>query len=260
MEFKNTIYEKSEGIATITINRPEVRNALNEETILEMLSELNDAEIDESIKVVVITGAGDRAFSSGADIKMMIDAGSLRAMEVSRLGQRLTNEIEDLEKPVIAAINGYALGGGLEVAMACDLRIASENARLGQTEINIGLFPGWGGTQRLPRFVGKGTAKEMIFTGKMIDAKTAKELGLLNAVVPADQLKSSVKELATDLINRPPVALKLAKELINNSTETNLRLGMVHEAEAFGIVASTEDFKEGTSAFLQKRKPQYKGK
>jgi len=260
MEFKNTIYEKSEGIATITINRPEVRNALNEETILEMLSELNDAERDESIKVVVITGAGDRAFSSGADIKMMIDVGSLRAREVSRLGQRLTNEIEDLEKPVIAAINGYALGGGLEVAMACDLRIASENARLGQTEINIGLFPGWGGTQRLPRFVGKGTAKEMIFTGKMVDAKTAKELGLVNAVVPADQLKSSVKELATDLINRPPVALKLAKELINNSTETNLRLGMVHEAEAFGIVASTEDFKEGTIAFLQKRKPQYKGK
>lgn len=260
MEFKNTIYEKREGIATITINRPQALNALNEETILEMLSELNDAERDESIKVVVVTGAGDRAFSAGADIKMMKDAGSLRARELSRLGQRLTNEIEDLEKPVIAAINGYALGGGLEVAMACDLRIASENARLGQPEINIGLFPGWGGTQRLPRLVGKGMAKEMIFTGKMIDAKTAKELGLVNAVVPADQLKSIVKELATELINRPPVALKLAKELINNSTETNLRLGMVHEAEAFGIVASTEDFKEGTTAFLQKRKPQFKGK
>jgi len=260
MEFKNTIYEKSEGIATITINRPGALNALNEETILEMLSELDDAERDESIKVVVITGAGDRAFSAGADIKMMTDAGSLRARELSRLGQRLTNEIEDLGKPVIAAINGYALGGGLEVAMACDLRIASENARLGQPEINIGLFPGWGGTQRLPRFVGKGIAKEMIFTGKMIDAKTAKELGLVNAVGPADQLKSSVKELIAELINRPPVALKLAKELINNSTETNLRLGMVHEAEAFGIVASTEDFKEGTTAFLQKRKPQYKGR
>jgi len=260
MELKSILYEKKEGIATITINRPKALNALNEETIQEFLSTLDDAKRNENIKVVVITGAGDRAFSAGADINMMKTGGSLEARRSSQLGQRMANEVEDLEKPVIAAINGYALGGGLELAMACDLRIASENARLGQPEINIGTIPGWGGTQRLPRFVGKGVAKEMIFTGKMIDAKDAERLGLVNAVVPADQLKATVEQLATEIVNKPPVAIKLAKELINNSTETNLRTGMAHESEAFGILGSTEDFKEGTAAFLEKRKPQFKGK
>jgi len=260
MELKSILYEKKEGIATITINRPKALNALNEETIQEFLSTLDDAKRNENIKVVVITGAGDRAFSAGADINMMKTGGSLEARRSSQLGQRMANEVEDLEKPVIAAINGYALGGGLELAMACDLRIASENARLGQPEINIGLIPGWGGTQRLPRFVGKGVAKEMIFTGKMIDAKDAERLGLVNAVVPADQLKATVEQLATEIVNKPPVAIKLAKELINNSTETNLRTGMAHESEAFGILGSTEDFKEGTAAFLEKRKPKFKGK
>ncbi|MFQ5999772.1 MAG: enoyl-CoA hydratase/isomerase family protein [Candidatus Bathyarchaeia archaeon] len=260
MELKNILYEKSEGIATITINRPKALNALNEETIQEILSTLDDAEKDKNIRVVVITGAGDRAFSAGADINMMKAGGALEARRTSQLGQRMANRVEELEKPVIAAINGYALGGGLELAMACDLRIASENARLGQPEINIGLIPGWGGTQRLPRFVGKGKAKEMIFTGKMIDAKTAEQLGLVNRVVPPEQLKSAVKQLAEELLNKPPIAIKLAKELINNSTETNLRTGIAHESEAFGIVGSTEDFKEGTAAFLEKRKPKFKGK
>ena len=196
MEFKNTLYEKSQGIATITINRPEVRNALNEETILEILSRLEDAKGDETIRVIVVTGAGDRAFSAGADIKMIKDMDSPKARDVSRLGHKLCDEIEELGKPVIAAINGYALGGWLELAMACDIRIASENARLGQPEIKLGLIPGWGGTQRLPRFVGKGVAKEMIFTGKDIDAKTAERMGLVNAVVPLDQLRSVVGELA----------------------------------------------------------------
>jgi len=260
MEYKNTLYEKSEGIATITINRPEALNAINEETILEILSEIDDAKKDESIKVIVITGAGDRAFSAGADIKMMKGVDPLRGRELSRLGQRMCDEIEALEKPVIAAINGYALGGGLELAMACDLRIASEKARMGQTEINIGLIPGWGGTQRLPRFAGKGVAKEMIFTGKMIDAKEAEQLGLVNKVVPPDQLKSAVKELVNDIINKPPVGIKMAKELINSSLETPLTVGMAHEAECFGVLASTEDFKEGLTAFLEKRKPKFKGK
>jgi len=259
MELKNILYEKKDGVATITINRPKALNAMNEETIQEILSTLDDAEKDENIRVVVITGAGDRAFSAGADINMMKAGGALEARRTSQLGQRMTNEVEDLEKPVIAAINGYALGGGLELAMACDLRIASENARLGQPEINIGLIPGWGGTQRLPRFVGKGLAKEMIFTGRMIDAKTAEQHGLVNKVVPADQLKSAVEELAKELIDKPPVAIKLAKELINNSTETSLRIGITNESEAFGLVGSTEDFKEGTAAFLEKRKPKFKG-
>jgi len=262
MEFKNTLYEKGEGIATITINRPEVHNALNEETINEILARLEDAKNDENIRVIVITGAGDRAFSSGADLKMMKDASanSVRGTELSKIGQHLCDYIEALGKPVIAAINGYALGGGNELAMACDIRIASENAQIGHSEINVGLIPGWGGTQRLPRFVGKGIAKEMIFTGKRIDAKTAERLGLVNAVVPADQLKAKVKELALELASKPPIAIKLSKALINNSTETHLDVGLLQEAEAFGLVASTEDFNEGVTAFLEKRKPQFKGK
>jgi len=259
MEFKNTLYDKREGIATITINRPQALNALNEETVLEILSRVSDARRDESIKVMVITGAGDRAFCAGADLNMMKGASGYKGMRLSQVGQKLTMEIEDGEKPIIAAINGYALGGGLELAMACDLRIASENSKLGQPEVNVGLIPGWGGTQRLPRFVGKGKAKEMIFTGNRIDAKTAERLGLVNKVVPFDQLESTVKELALELMSKPPIAIGLAKQLINNSTETDMKVGLTNEAEAFGIIASTEDFKEGVNAFLEKRKPQYKG-
>jgi len=260
MEFKNTLYEKDEGIATITINRPEALNALNEETLKEIQSRLEDATNDETIKVIIITGAGDRAFSAGADLKMMKGATPVRGTELSRIGQNVCNYIEALGKPVIAAVNGYALGGGIELAMACDIRIASENAQIGQPEINVGLIPGWGGTQRLPRYVGKGIAKEMIFTGKRIDAKTAERLGLVNAVVPVDQLKAKVKELALDLASKPPIAIKLSKALINNSTESHPEVGLWQEAEAFGLVASTEDFNEGVTAFLEKRKPQYKGK
>ncbi len=260
IEFKNTLYEKAEGIATITINRPDALNALNEETISELLARFEDAEKDDSVKVIVLTGAGDRAFCAGADLKMMKGASPVRGTELARHGQRLGNRIEALGKPVIAAINGYALGGGIEIAMACDIRIASDNAQIGQPEINVGLIPGWGGTQRLPRYVGKGIAKEMIFTGKRIDAKTAERMGLINAVVPADQLKAKVKELATELMGKPPIAIKLSKALINNSTETHPDIGLLLEAEAFGLVASTEDFNEGVTAFLEKRKPQYKGK
>lgn len=260
MEYKNTLYEKSEGLATISINRPEALNAINEETILEILSYLDDAKRDESVRVIAITGAGDRAFCAGADMQAWKNIDPLEAREFSRLGQRMCDEIEALGKPVIAAINGYALGGGLELAMACDLRIASEKARLGQTEINWGILPGWGGTQRLPRFVGKGVAKEMIFTGKMIGAKDAEQLGLVNKVVPPDQLDSALKELANELINKPPIGIKMVKELINSSLEIPLAAGVIHEAECFGVITSTEDFKEGLSAFLEKRKPKFKGK
>jgi len=260
MKLENTVYEKLEGIATVTINRPDALNALNEKTLLEILSSFEDADGDENIRVIIITGAGDRAFSAGADIKMLKELDSSKATGLSRLGHRLCDKIEEVGKPVIAAINGYSLGGGLELALACDIRIASENARLGQTEINVGLIPGWGATQRLPRVVGKGVAKEMIFTGKVIDAKTAEWLGLVNAVVSPDQLMLVVRELATELVNKPSVAIELAKELINSSLETNLKAGEKLEAEAFGIVASTEDFKEGVAAFLEKSKPRFKGK
>ncbi len=260
MEFRNTLYEKGEGIATITINRPQALNALNEETLVEISSRIEDARQDENTKVIIITGTGDRAFCAGADLKMMEGAGAYKGMRLSQIGQKVTMEVEEAEKPVIAAINGYALGGGLELAMACDIRIASENAQLGQPEVNVGLIPGWGGTQRLPRFVGKGKAKEMIFTGERIDAKTAEKLGLVNRVVPQDRLKSTVREFAAELINKPPIAIALVKQLINTSSETNLNVGLTNEAEAFGVLASTEDFREGVSAFLEKRKPQYKGK
>jgi enoyl-CoA hydratase len=260
MEFKNTLIEKAEGTATITINRPDALNALNEETVRELLARFEDAENDPAIKAVIITGAGDRAFCAGADLNMMKGAGAVRGTELSRIGQRLGDYIEAMTKPVIAAINGYALGGGIELAMACDIRLASENAQIGQPEINVGLIPGWGGTQRLPRYVGKGIAKEMIFTGKRIDAKTAERMGLVNTVVPPDQLRAKAKELATELIGKPPIAIKLSKMLINNSTETHPQVGLWQEAEAFGLVASTEDFNEGVTAFLEKRKPQYKGK
>jgi enoyl-CoA hydratase len=225
-----------------------------------LLARFEDAENDPAIKAVIITGAGDRAFCAGADLNMMKGAGAVRGTELSRIGQRLGDYIEAMTKPVIAAINGYALGGGIELAMACDIRLASENAQIGQPEINVGLIPGWGGTQRLPRYVGKGIAKEMIFTGKRIDAKTAERMGLVNTVVPPDQLRAKAKELATELIGKPPIAIKLSKMLINNSTETHPQVGLWQEAEAFGLVASTEDFNEGVTAFLEKRKPQYKGK
>ena len=260
IELKNTLYEKTEGIATVTINRPDALNALDEETIKEISARIEDAEKDENIRVIVITGAGDRAFSAGADLRMMKGASAVKGTELSRLGQRLTTQIETCGKPVIAAINGYALGGGIELAMACDIRVASENAQIGQPEINVGLIPGWGGTQRLPRLVGKGIAKEMILTGKRIDAKTAEHHGLVNMVVPPDQLKTKVKELAVELTGKPPIALKYCKKLINDSTETHPDAGLYEEAEAFGLVASTEDFNEGVAAFLEKRKPQYKGK
>jgi len=259
MEFKYTLYEKRDGIATITIDRPKV-NVMNEETILEILSRLEDAANDEGVKVVVITGAGERAFCAGLDLTTIKDVNVVEAVEFTRRGQRLTLAIEELGKPVIAAINGYALGGGLELAMACDIRVASENARVGQTELNVGLIPGWGGTQRLPRLVGKGIAKELVFTGKMIDAKTAERVGLVNMVVPPEELRSTVEELAKVIMSKPPIAVKLAKELINNSIETDQNTGLINEAEAFGILTSTEDFKEGVSAFFEKRKPEFKGK
>lgn len=260
MEFKNTLYEKRDGMATITINRPQAMNAMNEETIPEILSRLEDAEKDENVRVIVITGAGEKAFCAGLDLKPMRDINVIKAVEMSRRGQKLTLAIEEVGKPVIAAINGYALGGGLELAMACDIRIASEKARIGQPEVNVGLIPGWGGTQRLPRLVGKGIAKELIFTGKMIDAKTAERIGLINVVVPPDELMSTVEELTKVIMSKPPIAIRLAKELINSSIETDQGTGLVHEAEAFGILSSTEDYREGVSAFIEKRKPEYKGK
>lgn len=260
MDFKFIVYEKSEGIATITLNRPEALNAFSKEVVSELLQALEDIRSDESVRVVILTGAGEKAFSAGADIKAMIGMNSLKARELSLMGEKLCLALENLEKPVIAALNGYALGGGLEVAMSCDLRIASENSRMGQTEINIGLIPGWGGTQRLTRLVGRTKAKEMVFTGKMIDAKTAEQLGIVNMAVPADKFRETVRQFALDLASKAPVALRVAKALIDKGAEIGLDSALALEREGFGVVASTEDLQEGVKAFTEKRKPVFKGK
>lgn len=260
MEFKNTLYEKIDGKAIITVNRPAVLNVLNEETMRELLQELVDAERDESVKIIILTGTGEKAFCAGLDLKAVKDISPLKMRELSRLLHKVTLAIEENDKPVIAAINGFALGGGLEVAMACDIRIASENARLGQPEVNVGLIPGGGGTQRLPRLVGKGLAKELIFTGKIIDAKTAEAIRLVNKVVSSDNLMMTVDEIAKEIMDKSPVAIKLSKQLINASDKIDLRTGLAYEAEAAGIISSTEDFKEGVSAFIDKKKPESKGK
>jgi enoyl-CoA hydratase len=254
------IYEKSEGIATITLNRPEALNAFSKEVVGEVLQAIEDARADENVRVLVLTGAGEKAFSAGADIKAMKGMNALRARELSLMGEKLCLALENLKKPVIAALNGYALGGGLEVAMSCDIRIASENARMGQTEINIGLIPGWGGTQRLTRLIGRTKAKELVFTGKMIDAKTAEQLGIVNIVAPADKFRETVRQFASELAQKAPVALKVAKTLIDKGAEIGLESALALEREGFGVVASTEDLQEGVSAFAEKRKPAFKGR
>ncbi|MBX5326834.1 MAG: enoyl-CoA hydratase/isomerase family protein [Candidatus Bathyarchaeia archaeon] len=260
MELKNVIYEKNEGIATITLNRPDALNAFSIELINELLQCIDDVSRDETIRAVILTGAGEKAFSAGADIKAMIGMNALKARELSTNGYRLCKALEKLEKPVIAAINGFALGGGCEVALSCDFRIASEKARLGQTEINIGLIPGWGGTQRLTRLVGKAKAKELVFTGKIIDAKTAEQIGLVDMVVPHEQLMTTARQFALELASKAPVALKVAKTLIDNGLETDLETALALEREGFGIVASSEDLQEGVKAFTEKRKPTWKGR
>jgi enoyl-CoA hydratase len=260
MEFKFIIYEKSGGVATLTLNRPEALNAFSKDVAEEVFLALEDVRNDENVRVLILTGAGEKAFSTGADIKAMVGMTALKARELSLMGEKLCLALENLEKPVIAAINGYALGGGLEVAMSCDLRIASENARMGQTEINIGLIPGWGGTQRLTRLVGRTKAKELVFTGKMIDAKTAEQLDLVNMVVPADKFREMVRQFASELATKAPVALKVAKAVINKGADISLDSALALEREGFGVVASSEDLKEGVSAFAEKRKPAFKGK
>jgi enoyl-CoA hydratase len=260
MDFKLIIYEKSEGIATITLNRPEALNAFSKEVVEEIHQALEDIRRDENVRVVVLTGAGEKAFSAGADIKAMIGINPLKARELSLMGEKLCASFENLEKPVIAALNGYALGGGMEVAMSCDIRIAAENVRMGQTEINIGLIPGWGGTQRLTRLVGRGKAKELVFTGRMIDARTAEQLGIVNMVVAADKFRETVRQFALELAAKAPVALKVAKALIEKGADISLDSALALEREGFGVVASTEDLQEGVKAFTEKRKPTFKGK
>jgi enoyl-CoA hydratase/carnithine racemase len=260
MAYTNLIVDRDGGVAVVTINRPEKRNALNTETVDELRRVVLELQRDDSARVVVITGAGDKAVVAGAEINELAVQTPVGGRDHGRTGQHVFDLIEHLGKPVIAAINGAALGGGCELAMACTLRIAADTARLGQPEINLGIIPGYGGTQRLPRLVGKGRALEMLLSGEPVTADEAWRIGLVNRVVPAVDLLSEAKKLAQSLAAKAPVAMRYIIDAVNQGSDMTLADAQVYEATLFGLVSTTEDMREGTRAFLEKRKPEFKGR
>jgi enoyl-CoA hydratase/carnithine racemase len=257
---ENLLYEKRDGIAYVTLNRPRVLNALNTLTWMDLRTAFEDAKADASVRGVILTGAGDKAFIAGADIGELAHLDAYEAEESSRLGQLVLDLIEGLGKPVVAAINGFALGGGCETAMACTIRIAAENAKFGQPEVKLGLLPGGGGTQRLPRLVGKGRALQLILTGETISAQEAYRIGLVNEVVPKADLIGRCETIVKQIVANAPIAIKFSLEAANKGLETSQAEGLALEASYFGICASTQDKKEGTSAFLEKRAPRFQGR
>jgi enoyl-CoA hydratase len=257
--YETVLLDRRDRVAVITINRPEKRNALNIQTRAEGAAILDELRADDSVRVVIITGAGDKAFIAGADIAEFADRTAISQREIM-LERGLFNAVDTFPKPIIAMVNGYCLGGGCEVALACDIRVASETASFGQPEINLGIIPGGGGTQRLPRLVGEGKAMEMILTGEIIDAQTAFNLGLVNHVVPADQLEIKTMEIANRIAEKSPIALRLAKEAIKLASRSNLDEGLRREVDLFALCFSSADKDEGVKAFLEKRKPEFKGK
>ncbi|HUH66132.1 MAG TPA: enoyl-CoA hydratase-related protein [Syntrophales bacterium] len=259
MEFKNLLFVVEEGVATITFNRPKALNAMNSETMTELMAAATLCRNDDAVKVVVLTGSGEKAFVAGADISQMQNLRPKEALAFMELGNETLRLIETMPKPSIAAVNGFALGGGTEIAMSCDMRFASEAARFGQPEILIGLIPGWGGTQRLSRLIGMGRAKELIMGGDQIDAKRAYEIGLVNRLFAPDQLLPETKKFAKKLVNLPGFALKMAKHAINYGIDLGLDSGIRLEMECCAQCFSTDDQKEGMKAFLEKRRPAYTG-
>jgi enoyl-CoA hydratase len=258
--YDNILFEAVDAVATITINRPKVLNALNGQTLDELRRAILAVRQDDGIRCVVITGAGEKSFIAGADINELAVQTPTSGREHARAGQHILDLIENLGKPVIAAINGFALGGGCELAMACTIRIASETARLGQPEINLGIIPGYAGTQRLARLVGRGRALELLLTGDHITAAEAHRLGLVNRVVPAAELMPEVGKLAASLAAKAPVAVRYIIDAVNKGLDMGFADAQVFEATLFGLVSSTEDMREGTRAFLDKRKAEFKGK
>jgi enoyl-CoA hydratase len=257
---QNVTVQKENGIALITINRPKVLNALNTDTLNELKAAVLDAGADESIKVLIITGAGEKAFVAGADIVQMRDLSVLEGRKMTMLGQDVFNIIENLDKPVIAAVNGFALGGGCELAMSCDIRVASQNAKFGQPEVNLGIIPGYAGTQRLARLIGKGRAKYYIYTGYMFTAEEAFQMGLVNKVVRPEELLDECKTIAQTIMSKAPVAIMMAKKAINHGLDMDLNSGVAYEAEAYTTTFATEDRVEGMTAFLEKRAANFKGR
>jgi enoyl-CoA hydratase/carnithine racemase len=258
--FANILYEKKGAIAYVTLNRPKVMNALSHATWEDLEAAFEDARDDDTVRGVILTGAGDKAFIAGADISELAQVTSVQAEQSSAFGQRVLNLIENLGIPVIAAVNGFALGGGCETAMACTIRIAAENAKFGQPEVKLGLIPGGGGTQRMARLIGKGRALQLILTGGIINAAEAYRIGLVNEVVPAAQLIARAEAVLNEIFSNAPLAVKFSLQAVNDGMETTLAEGLALEASLFGLCAGTEDKKEGTTAFLEKRKPQFHGR
>src|SRR6202142_3019848 len=256
----NVLYEKKDGLAYVTINRPKVLNALNTPTWADIRTAFEDARDDAAVHGVILTGAGNKAFIAGADISELSKATALDAERSSRFGQEVLDLIENLGKPVVAAINGFALGGGCETAMACTIRIAVDSAKFGQPEVALGLLPGGGGTQRLPRLVGKGRALQLILSGEMISAQEAYRIGLVNEIVAAADLIARAEAILTKIASNAPIAVKLALEAANKGLDTSQGEGLLLEAAYFGLCAATDDKREGTSAFLEKRAPQFQGR
>lgn len=260
MGYKNLVIKKEEGIGWVIINRPDKLNALNAETIKELYEAFLSVQESADVRAVILTGAGEKAFIAGADISELAELDFNRAKDYALEGQEVTKLIENLRKPVIAAVNGFALGGGTEMALACHIRIASEKAKMGQPEVKLGLIPGFGGTQRLARLVGKGMAMELILSGRMIDAQEALQIGLVNRVVPHEELIPTCVSLAKEIIFNAPLALEYSISAINTGLDRALGEGLLFEADMFGKSCDTEDSKEGTKAFLEKRKADFQGK
>jgi enoyl-CoA hydratase len=260
MTFSNILFEKKNAIAYVTVNRPKVLNALNMGTMDELRGAFHEIKNDGAIRVVILTGAGEKAFIAGADIGELVKNDAVTAKEYTHRGQSVLNLIENLGKPVIACINGFALGGGCEIAMACTMRLASETAKLGQPEVKLGIIPGYGGSQRLPRLVGKGIAMQLLLTGEMITAPEAHRVGLVNEVTAPADLIPRAEAIAQKIMANGPLAVQYTMEAVNKGMETSLAEGLYIEAVLFGMASATEDKKEGTAAFLEKRKAQFKGK
>ena len=260
MEFNNLLIEISEGVAIVTINRPKALNTLNAETLKDLLSAFTLLEKDQQAKVIILTGAGNKAFVAGGDITYMQDLQPITARDFALLGQQILSFIEGFAKPVIAAVNGFALGGGCELAMACDIRLAAETARFGQPEVSLGVIPGFAGTQRLPRLVGKGRAKELLFTGDLIDAQEAWRIGLVNRVVPLEELLTASKEMARKIAGKGPLAIRFCKEAVNNGLEMESDRASAYEVDLFALCFATEDQAEGMTAFIEKRPAKFQGR
>jgi enoyl-CoA hydratase len=259
-DYQSIRVERADGRATVTVARPDKLNALNGQTIAELERAFQDLAADADVRGLIITGEGEKAFVAGADIAELARMGPIDGIGVSRQGQEAFRLLERMGKPVIAAVNGYALGGGMELALACHLRIASENARFGLPEVKLGIIPGYGGTVRLPRIVGRGRALELILTGEMIPAQRAYEIGLVNRVVPVGEVRAAAEQLLDGILKNGPIALRFALEAVDRSLETGIDEGLGLEAHLFGLLASTEDMREGMRAFLEKREARFQAR